>query len=75
MEPGRCNLATQPCLHCDSTGNGNCSACHGKGKILRDEPPGALGVLAHELSCSVCGGSGECQTCGGAGELEVGGEG
>lgn len=68
-------MATQTCSACDSPGDGNCPACHGKGKIPGAEIPGAFDELGQESSCSVCGGSGECQTCGGQGEIEVGGEG
>ena len=68
-------MATQTCLACDSPGDGNCPVCHGKGRILGEEIPGAVDVLGLEAACSACSGSGECQTCGGTGEIEVGGEG
>jgi hypothetical protein len=68
-------MATHTCLDCDSPGDGNCSVCHGKGKILVGQIPGEFGVFGHESSCSACSGSGHCQTCGGTGETDVGGEG
>jgi DnaJ-class molecular chaperone len=68
-------MATQTYCDCDSPGDGNCSVCHGKGKIFGDEIPGSFDILGYESSCPACGGSGECQTCGGMGEIEVGGEG
>lgn len=68
-------MATQTCHACDSPGDGNCPVCHGKGKTLGDEIPGAFDVFGHESPCSACAGSGECQTCGDMGEIEVGGEG
>ena len=34
-------MSTQTCTGCDSPGNGNCPACHGKGKILGAEISGA----------------------------------
>jgi len=71
----RCCMANVTCPDCDSPGNGNCSACHGKGTILGDETFGASTVFGHQSSCTACGGRGCCQTCGGAGEIEVGGEG
>jgi DnaJ-class molecular chaperone len=59
------------CPDCDSSGEGNCRSCHGKGKTLSDKSFGTFGA---ELPCSQCKGSGDCPTCGGTGELEVGGE-
>jgi len=59
----------------DSPGDGNCPACHGKGKVTGNPIPGGFDVLVYETSCSACVGSGECQTCGGFGEIEIGGEG
>jgi DnaJ-class molecular chaperone len=43
---------------CDSAGDGNCSACHGKGRTLREHLSDAVVVFGHESSCSACGGSG-----------------
>ncbi len=68
-------MATQTCPDCDSAGDGNCSVCHGKGKIPAEEIPGILDAFRYESPCSACHGSGECQTCRGMGEVEVGGEG
>jgi len=67
-------MSAQTCPSCDSPGDGTCSVCHGKGKVLGDEIAGAFEVFGQESSCTACGGSGECQTCGGLGEIEVGGE-
>jgi hypothetical protein len=70
-------MVTQACSVCDFPGDGNCSVCHGKGKVPGAEIPGAFYEFRHEssCSCSVCGGTGECQSCGGTGEFDVGGEG
>jgi DnaJ-class molecular chaperone len=68
-----CIMATQTCPDCDSPGDGNCSACRGKGKTLREKISDAVIVFGHESICSVCGGSGDCLTCGGTGEMEAGG--
>lgn len=75
LEIGKCSMATQICIACDSPGDRNCPACHGIGKVSGAEILGGFEALGHESSCSVCGGSGECLIYGGMGEIEVGGEG
>jgi hypothetical protein len=65
-------MSTHACIDCDSTGDGNCSACHGSGRSGGD---GYSAASSGEMSCGYCGGSGHCSKCGGSGEIETGGEG
>jgi hypothetical protein len=67
-------MTSRVCFDCDSAGDGNCSACHGGGKTLRQHLSDTIVVFGQDSSCSACGGSGFCPTCGGTGEVEVGGE-
>jgi DnaJ-class molecular chaperone len=68
-------MAALTCPDCEVPGDGNCSTCRGKGRVLGDEVFGDTTVFEGESPCPACGGSGECQTCGGMGEIELGGEG
>jgi DnaJ-class molecular chaperone len=67
-------MTTLTCPDCDLPGDGDCSACHGRGKTLGERLLGTVAELVDESTCSACGGSGHCPTCGGIGEIEVGGE-
>jgi hypothetical protein len=68
-------MSTHTCLDCDSPGDGNCSFCHGIGRLPGDNFTAIAGGAMDEISCGSCGGSGECQKCDGSGQVEVGGEG
>jgi DnaJ-class molecular chaperone len=59
------------CPDC-GTVEGNCSRCHGSGKILSERH---FGESAAEMPCPRCKGSGACPSCEGTGIIEVGGEG
>ena len=67
-------MSTHICIDCDSPGDGNCSTCHGSGRIGGESFSGASGGYGGELSCGSCGGSGYCTKCEGSGEIEIGGE-
>jgi len=64
-------MTTLTCPDCDLPGDGDCSACHGRGKTRTS---GSVVLFADQSACSACEGSGHCPTCGGIGEIEVGGE-
>jgi len=68
-------MSTHVCLDCDSPGDGNCSVCHGAGRIAGVSYATASGGYGSEPSCSACDGTGHCPKCEGSGEIEVGGEG
>jgi len=64
-------MSTRACPDCDVAGDGYCSHCRGKGKVLPDK---SFGKFHAEIICSRCKGSGMCPTCGGTGEVEIGGD-
>jgi len=65
-------MSAHTCLDCDIPGEGDCSRCHGKGKVLPDK---SFGRFHAEITCPRCKGSGTCPICRGTGEVEIGGEG
>jgi hypothetical protein len=68
-------MSVHMCIDCDSPGDGNCSVCHGFGKIAGEGYSLSTRGFDSDSSCASCGGSGLCQKCEGSGEVEVGGEG
>jgi hypothetical protein len=66
-----CSLLNHACPDCDVPGEGSCSRCHGKGKIIPDK---SFGRFRAEITCPLCKGNGACPTCGGTGVAETGGE-